>query len=345
MSKLNPEWLAFEASVPPTEPPPNIQVQRSRWEDAARQQRERFLTEVEPEWSGLVDIRNCTVPARDATNLPVRIYDARHPNPRTIVVFYHAGGLVQGDLDTEEVLCMRLALGVPEALIFSVEYRLAPENQFPVPANDAWDSFIHIALNTKSLVPRFEAGAAPVDIILAGTSAGGQLAAIVSQLARDHLVKEPSSNWRIRGVVLRSPVTVNGSSTKYIPTQYQAIHRSWAPEFETGSLSLEVMGASHDRYNVSDKTNPLAYPLWGNLSGLPRAFIQASGPDILRDDALCYAQGLKDAGVEVESRVYDDLPHAAALEAPHLLVSQKFDIDTVEGVNWALAKKCPDKFY
>ncbi|KAF3490743.1 alpha/beta hydrolase fold-3 domain-containing protein [Arthroderma uncinatum] len=333
MAQLHEEWLAFEASLPPAAPITNLQEKRNNFANYIRQNNANYLAEIEPRFAQGITITNSSITARDSVDFPIRIYDSGVLAPKAIVIFYHGGGLTSWDLDTEDLFCRRVSIDA-KTIVFSIGYRLAPENPFPFPVNDVWDGFLYVAENLKTFVPRYD-GASSVDIIVAGTSAGGQLAAVISQLARDYQSNCPLvRKWRLKGTCLRSPVTVYGPDKEFIPPIYRDMHESWAQEFEAAGLTREGMKATHDYYTVpdSEKRNPLAYPLWGKLAGLPPTFIQLCGVDILRDDGACYLQGLIRSGVAVRAQTYVDLPHVASVKAPELKVSQQFDKDSVDGI-------------
>ncbi|KLJ05593.1 hypothetical protein EMPG_10926 [Blastomyces silverae] len=340
MQTLNREWLDFERSQLPiqaTEAPVDLAAKRREQARQTLQRNATYLCQYEPQLGEAVVVSDSTVRARDGVNISIRIYDSNQPPDRPVVVFYHGGALVGWDLNTEDLSCRRMAIEC-STVVISVAYRLAPENPYPIPINDAWDSFLNIAENIATIVPRY---AGPANFVIAGTSSGGHLAAIVSQLAAAHMKTQETPAWTVSGVVLRSPVTVYGADKQYIPPQFRDIHQSWVPELDCpGRLCREDMKNGHDLYGVpdSDKTNPLAYPLWGNLAGLPRTFVQICGVDILRDDAVCYVKGLTNAGVDVQSKFYEDLPHVFWVYAPHLEVSQKMEQDCVGGLNWVISE-------
>ncbi|KAM5500068.1 hypothetical protein McanMca71_000512 [Microsporum canis] len=330
MSQLHEEWLAFEASSsPPAAPVATIQEKRAYMAGYMLRKNTDYLVDIEPRFAKDTTVSGSFITARDSTRIPVRIYDSGIPSPKAIVIFYHGGGLANWDLDTEDMFCRRVSIDA-ETVVFSIGYRLAPEHPFPVPANDAWDGFIFVAENLKVFLPRHDGSS--VDIVVAGTSAGGQLAAVISQLARDY--QKDSSykdrGWRLKGTCLRSPVTVYGADKTFVPPQFRDMHVSWAEQYEAAGLNREGMKVTH--VPDSEKCNPLAYPLWGEFAGLAPTFIQICGVDILRDDGACYLQALIRAGVSVHARTYAGLPHVASVRAPELKISQQFDKDSVDGI-------------
>ncbi|PGH02591.1 hypothetical protein AJ79_07595 [Helicocarpus griseus UAMH5409] len=340
MPELNAEWLEFDSREQPkqvTASEVGLEAKRREHSRQTLQRNTAYLSQFDTRLADLVEVRGSTVRARDGEDIRIRIYDSNRPKNRPIVVFFHGGGLTGWDLDTEDLSCRRMAID-GATVVVSVAYRLAPENPYPIPINDAWDSFLHIAENPTTFIPRY-AGSA--DIVIAGTSSGAQLASIVSQLAVKHLQEQETQTWKVCGVILRTPVTVYAAEERYIPPQFRSLHQSWVPELEyPGRLTREDMKDNHDLYGVpsDEKRSPLAYPLWGNLTGLPPTFVQICGLDILRDDAICYVRGLTDAGVDVQSKKYEGLPHVFWVYAPQLEVSRIIEQDCVDGLNWIISK-------
>lgn len=134
-----------------------------------------------------------------------------------------------------------MALGGPFTII-SVEYRLSPDHLFPVPINDGWDAFEYIVSHLPDLVPN---AIRSLNLVLSGTSSGGQLAAMVSQRARDWLQGE---TVKLAGVLLRAPVTVRGVETESIPRRFRDAHGSWCAELETVRLDRAGMKEIHGTF-------------------------------------------------------------------------------------------------
>ncbi|KAB8229015.1 putative lipase/esterase [Aspergillus alliaceus] len=279
------------------------------------------------------------VPARDDHQIPIRIYAPKEDQSSDrIVIFYHSGGFVEGNVDTEDISCRYMVMG-SRSTVISVNYRLSPTYAYPVPMNDAWDAFEYVVRNLSIIVPKH---IPPVRLVIAGTSSGGQLAAIVSQRARDWL-QDPrtatvAANIILSGVLLRAPVTVRSTDRAFIPPAFRELHGSWAEKLET-NLDRLGMAENHDLLGVpiAKRIQPDAYPLWGRFGGLPKTYIQICEVDILRDDAVCYAQGLRSAGVEVRLSMYESLPHIFWVYAPQLEVSRRAQEDCVNGLEWLLS--------
>jgi acetyl esterase len=227
---------------------------------------------------------NRTIPGPGG-EIPVRVY-AVHSGQNDslpVLVYFHGGGWVQGDLDTHDTLCAKLALSVG-CLVMAVDYRLAPECQFPAAVEDCMAAYHWICQNAAGL------GGNPRKIAIAGDSAGGNLAAVVSQQAMLSNMPLPIAQLLI----------------------YPALDFSFETStFEEMSnafvISRERMEWFRSHYlrsmaDVSDvKASPLRAP---NLSGQPPTMIVTGGFDPLREEGKTYADRLKDAGVPVRYREF-----------------------------------------
>ena len=226
-----------------------------------------------------------------AGDLPVRLYDPRDGdrNRETpLLLFFHGGGFVVGSIDTHDGVCRKLAAetGYP---ILSVEYRLAPEHPFPAALRDCYGALEWVAGNAGEL------GADPDRLVVAGDSAGGNLAAATALLARDR--DGPS----IASQVLVYPVTGDPRGTD-----------SYSENAEGYFLTADQMEWYHDRYLADDidAGNVYARPrLCRDLSGLPPATVITAGFDPLRDDGAAYARALAEDGVDVAYHNFPGLIH------------------------------------
>lgn len=139
-----------------------------------------------------------------------------------------------------------MALNTPVTVI-SVEYRLSPANQYPIPMHDGIDAFQYIARNIEQFITQ---STDSVKVVVSGTSSGGHLAAIVSQNARswfqlpenERLAKQA----HLSGVLLRAPVTVNAMDDgALIPSKYREIHQSWRMQYDEADLNRMSMTYNH----------------------------------------------------------------------------------------------------
>jgi acetyl esterase len=259
----------------------------------------------EPENVG--EIRDILVPG-PAGALPVRVY---HPSPGTalpLVVFFHGGGWVIGDIEIADKPCRALA-NASQCVVASVNYRLSPETKFPGPAEDCYAATRWLADNAQAL------GADNRFVAVAGDSAGGNLAAVVALMARDR--GAPAIAYQL----LIYPVTAPALGTQFASYQENA---------EGYLLTKASMEWFWNHYLVSpdDGDNPYASPfLASDLTGLPPAMVVTAEFDPLRDEGLAYARRLRDAGVSVTSSHYDGLIHgffwmAGALESGRQLITE-----------------------
>jgi acetyl esterase len=226
-----------------------------------------------------------------AGEIPVRIYRPEADGPLPVVVFLHGGGWVAGDLNTHDLIC-RILTNAARCAVVSVDYRLAPEHRFPAGSDDCCAATAWTASNAASI------GADPTRMAVAGTSAGGTLAAVVAMMARDR--RGP----RLACQVLWYPATDAAMDT---PS-----HR----DHSTGSyylLSRADMAWFWNCYLSSerDRANPYCCPgVAKDLSGLPAALIITAEYDPLRDEAEEYAARLRRAGVATKCTRYEGVTHA-----------------------------------
>ena len=221
--------------------------------------------------------------------LPARHYAPAEPGgPHPLLVYFHGGGWVVGDLDTHDATC-RLLCRHAGVHVLSVDYRLAPEHPFPAAVRDAGAAFAWACAHAAEL------GADPARVAVGGDSAGGNLAAVATRLA----------------------ATGGGP----VPVLQLLIYPATDLDAERPSLSLFAEGfyltrADRDWYTetylrgASDE-DPLGSPLLaGALAGLPPAIVINAAFDPLRDEGEAYAQALREAGTPVLARRFPGLTHA-----------------------------------
>lgn len=222
-----------------------------------------------------------------AGSIPARLYVPRAGRPpRALVVYYHGGGWVVGDLDTHDATCRTLADGT-DAAVLAIDYRRAPEHRFPAAVEDAVAAFEWAARAAPSL------GCDPARVAVAGDSAGGNLAAVVTQTAT-------------RG---GGPVPV-AQLLVYPVTDLSTKHDSYRRFAEGFFLTAAEMDWYRGHYLPDEAAarDPRASPLLAaDLRGLAPAIVVTAGFDVLRDEGLAYAARLREAGVPV------DLVHATGL--------------------------------
>jgi acetyl esterase/lipase len=235
-------------------------------------------------------VENISIPG-PAGPIPARVYDpvGKAGAALPAVAFFHGGGWVQGDLESHHGLCARLALH-SGALVVAVDYRLAPEHKFPAAVEDCLAAYRFLRSSGR------EIGADPRRVGVSGDSAGGNLAAVVSQLAARADMPVPTCQ------VLIYPAVDFVFET--------ASHR----ELEDAHViprDRVVWYAEQYLRGERDRTDPRAAPARSaDLTGQPPALVITAGFDPLRDEGRVYADRLREAGVDVVYHEYPGQIHA-----------------------------------
>lgn len=232
-------------------------------------------------------IENRTIPGPQG-EIPVRIYTPQGSGPFPVLVFFHGGGWVICNLDTHDPLCRSLA-NEAGCVVVSVDYRLAPEHKFPAAPEDCYAATLWVAGHGAQL------NVDATRIAVGGDSAGGNLTAVIAQMARDQ-----------GGPALVFQLLI------YPATDFTARTRSMEENAQGYFLTRQDMSwfTNHYLNDNHDKTNPLASPsLATNLGGLPPALIITAEYDPLRDEGEWYGRRLKEAGVPVTVSRYDGMMH------------------------------------
>ena len=218
-----------------------------------------------------------------AGELAYRLYRPSGAGPHPAVMYFHGGGWVLGAHDSDDPFCRDLCARADVAVV-SVDYRHAPEAQFPAAVDDAFAAVQWVAANASLL------GLIEGQLAVAGWSAGGNLAAVVAQMARD------AHGPQLVGQLLLTPVTDSDLTRP-----------SYAENGEGRALTTSLMSWFWDQYIdpadpqcASKRLDPRAAPLRAaSLAGLPPAMVITGEFDPLRDEGTAYAQAMAEAGVEV----------------------------------------------
>jgi len=238
-----------------------------------------------PQPVGNVD--NIRIPG-PAGQIPARIYTPQGSGPFPVLVYYHGGGWVIADLDTYDASARALA-SASNSVVVSVHYRQAPEHKFPAAPDDAYAAYQWAVTDAA----RFNGD--PRNVAVAGESAGGNLAAVVSRRARDAGIQLPTHQLLI-----------------YPVTNYAFDTESYREQANAKPLNADMMRWFWGHYlnNPADGANPDASPLRAqNLRGLPPATVITAEIDPLRSEGKAYADRLREAGVPVEYKNYPGMPH------------------------------------
>jgi acetyl esterase/lipase len=255
-----------------------------------------------------------------APDVPVRIYRPRAAAqaPRGCVYEIHGGGFLMGSIEMMDPWCQRVAAEL-DAVVVSVEYRLAPEHPFPAGVEDCYAALCWTARHAGEL------GIDAARIALAGQSAGGGLAAATALLARDRgfpalcfqLLEIPELDDR-----LDTPSMLAFQDTPL----WNRPNAVWSWK--------HYLGPDHD-----GETSPYAAPARAkDLAGLPPAYVSTMEFDPLRDEGILYALRLMQAGVSVELHSYPGTFHGSGLLA-NAAVSRRGAAEAVDALRRALARR------
>jgi acetyl esterase/lipase len=254
-----------------------------------RQQLRTMVALMDEPAPALPRIEDIRIPG-PAGDIPARVYAPRVGGSQLpTVAYFHGGGWVQGDLETHHGLCARLArhAGV---LVVAVDYRLAPEHKFPAAVEDCMAAYRWLRAHGRAI------GADSARVAVAGDSAGGNLSAVVSQLAASSGTPVPTCQVLIYPAVDFSFETDS--------------HR----ELETGHvIPRERIAWYAEQYFGSEaqqsdlRASPLRAP---SVAGQPPTMVVTAGFDPLRDEGHAYAEKLRKAGVNVVYREYPGQIHA-----------------------------------
>jgi acetyl esterase len=242
---------------------------------------------LSPDPMPIAETRDVAIPGSGGP-IPARLYRSAKNGTLPVLVFFHGGGWVVGNIDSHEAMCRHIA-NRAECAVVSVDYRMGPEHKFPAAVEDCFAATAWTADNGASL------GVDPGRLAIGGDSAGGNLAAVVSLLARD------KGAPRIAYQVLIYPATDAAMR-----------HDSVARYAEGYVLTRATMRWFYEQYlrtpdDAADwRVSPLLAP---DLSRLPPAYVLTAGYDPLCDEGDAYAARLAAAGVPVTHRRFPGQVH------------------------------------
>ncbi len=268
--------------------------------------RSRFVANPNPE--PVADVADDQVDVGGGS-IAIRVYRPESGEPLPILVYAHGGGFVFCDLDSHDGLCRNLANLLP-AVVISVGYRLAPEYQWPTAAEDVF------AVTQWAATHATELGGDATRVAVGGDSAGGNLAAVTTVMARDR------GGPAIAAQLLLYPVIAADFDTES--------YRRFGRGYYNPRPALQWYW---DQYvpDAADRRHPYASPLQADLAGLPAAVLVLAGHDPLRDEGIAYADALATAGVPVTRCAFEggihgfmtmpmlDVAHQARREAARSL--------------------------
>lgn len=221
--------------------------------------------------------------------LPIRIYSHDTPRPTAVVVFFHGGGFVIGDLDSHDDLCRAMCLATG-ATVVAVDYRLAPEHPFPAAVEDAMAATRWVADHADEL------NVDATRLAVAGDSAGGTLATVTALQAVE--AGGPGISFQLLIYPSADLAGTTPSRERYAAPGY-FMRRELIDWFEDQCVP-----------EPGRRTDPLVSPLRApDLRGMPPGHIVLGGCDPLHDEGEAYGQRLRQAGVDVDVRSYPGVFH------------------------------------
>jgi acetyl esterase len=227
--------------------------------------------------------------------LQVRIFTpppAEGPVP--VIVFSHGGGWMTGDIESHLAHGHRLSVEAG-AVVVSVDFRRAPEHRFPAAFDDCWAATQWAAAQASAL------GGDPALLVVAGDSAGGQLAASVAIACRDAGVP-------LAAQLLLYPVTSVGGRYEDAAINANYPSRIECPD-APGARLADMVACARAYVDESDSTDWRVSPLDADLRGVASAVVHTATYDVLRDDGNRFAEALRAAGVRVAAREFRDVNH------------------------------------
>ena len=243
---------------------------------------------LQPPRPPIARVEDRSFPGKGGTIAARAYWPSNDGKLRPLIIYFHGGGWVVGSIEGYDTTCRRLALKA-DAVVVSVDYRLAPEHPFPAAVDDAWDAVNWCARNCDSLQVD------PNRIVVAGDSAGGTLSAAVALQARD------AAGPKIALQVLIYPATdLTRESDSYVRN---------AQGYMLTANALRWFADRYlpDRGQRSDwRASPLLHP---SLRGVAPALVIAAEHDPLVDEDEAYAERLRSEGVETEYVCYPGMLH------------------------------------
>jgi acetyl esterase len=245
----------------------------------------------------LYSVKDEWIPVTEDGKIRLRIFRPLETSSLPVIVYFHGGGFVQGDIDTHDATCRRLAKH-NQCVVVSVDYRLAPEFPYPIPGEDCYAATLWVVAHAKSF------GGNPDRVVVMGDSAGGNLATVVCMMARDQ------TGPALAGQLLIYPALDATLSMPSINT------------YGTGYfLTKELIAWYVNHYcgKTENKRLPYLSPIFAeNLRQLPPTVIVTAEFDPLKDEGELYATRLREAGNAVHYTEYKRMIHGF-LSMPKLL--------------------------
>ncbi len=229
-------------------------------------------------------VEDINIPGSE-TNINARVYFPKIKGPYGVLVYFHGGGFVLGDIETHDPLCREIT-NACNCVVVSVDYRLAPEHKFPAAVVDAYDA-------TKWVYENLEKFDGKMGVAVGGDSAGGNLAAVVSVLSKGKI--------NLKYQILAYPVVSIDFATRSLIEYSEGL---FLTQNDMEWFGSQYLRSPADLLDI--RYSPILYP---DLSGLPPALVITGEYDPLRDQGEAYANKLLQAGVTVTSVRFNNVIH------------------------------------
>ncbi|KAI0920681.1 hypothetical protein AcW1_002350 [Taiwanofungus camphoratus] len=325
LSALDPEFAALVAHIPRPPLPDDVTPMREMQKSQILTKKERLRSSVPADTEYRIEDNEVPV---EGGKILVRCLVPRSSGEEErrlpLLVWYHGGGFVMGSVDNDDFFLRRICVDLQISIV-NVGYRLAPEYPFPTGLNDCYAALKWAVNNAPSLSVSLSHG-----FLIGGLSAGGNMTAVIAHRARD----DPFFKDRhITGQLLGVPLLVHHDAH---PDKYKSELLSLEQNKDAAMLSRDV-AYKFSGWVQGEPFNPEFSPLlYPSHQGLPPAYLQICGGDILRDEGLLYERLLREAEVKTKLDIYPGLPHAFHNVFPQLSASKKFEKDFSEGIQWLL---------
>ena len=238
-----------------------------------REKANEFFTNHFGEVEEVASVEDITVKSNDNTgyDIPVRVYKVADQPSKNLLMYVHGGGWTQGNIDTHGYLCRKLAK-ILNMDVVSVDYRLAPENQYPMPLDDVLSVYKHYVKESGYK-----------NIVIAGDSAGGNLCAALCIKTNEEGLRQPSAQ------ILMYPPLGNNFESK----SYETFGKSMALSKES-TMGFFRNYTGRENSDTEMSSNKFIYPLLeDDMKVFPRTMIISAGYDVLLDDQLQFAEKLR----------------------------------------------------
>ncbi|GJJ13703.1 hypothetical protein Clacol_007959 [Clathrus columnatus] len=326
ISVPDPEWAAISANLPERAPFVSIPAFRER---VAALRAKINLTADKGATEGLTVIERKIEVVNGEIRVRAYIPDSQENEVGgfPLMVWMFGGGFVVGDIDDDDVFLRNTAVH-SRIVCVQGDYRKAPEYPFPAAVDDSYAALKWALSNSSELSIDISKG-----FIVAGASAGGILAAVLAHRG----LKDPEIKGKITGQILLIPTLISPFA---YPEKFKSELLSLDKDEDKHMLTKRDFPRGYEAYHGDlHATNLEVSPLLAeSFRGLPPAYIQIAGLDLLRDEAFLYERLLRDAGVPTKLDVYPGVPHGFYVVFKELTATKKQEKDFATGLDWLLGR-------